>query len=181
MIAALRNLASRFDGIPERRLLWINIGLACLVSLAHGGALAITLSKPAPNAEAIRQLASVSLPIAGLLIVTAVVALLRAEYRSTVLAIHGLAFGVGALASLWWALTLLASGIPEGNFRWSVGLLTASVAYAAFLVCRFTMPSPMRGRPAIRYAPLVATVIAAAIDISVFLRLVTEIGAQIAK
>ena len=73
----MRTLLAKVDSVPERVLLWINAALACLIGLAHGGALAITYAKPTPGAEGIRQLASVSLPVAALIALTAAVALVR--------------------------------------------------------------------------------------------------------
>jgi len=179
MIAALRTLLGKADGVPEKGLLWANIGLACLVALAHGGALAITYAKPTPDAEDIRQLAMFSLPIAAVVIVTAVAALIRVDLRRWVLGVHGFVLASSAAWGLLWALSILLEGIPKGNFRWSVGWLSAWVAYSVFVLCRFSLPPRLRAQPAVFYAPAIALVVAAAVDVGVFLRLADEIGAHL--
>jgi len=178
MSGTLRTLVGKLDGIPEHVLLWVNVGLACFIVIAHGGALAITYSKPTPNAEEIRQLAMLSLPIATIVIVTAAAALIRASLRGRVLGVHGFVLAASAIAEFLWALGILLSGIPEGRFSWSVGFLSASVWYSFFVLCRFSLPDGVRNHAAILYAPLVALVIALPIDVGVFIRLMAVIGVR---
>jgi hypothetical protein len=178
MIATLHRWLAKADAVSESRLLLINVGLACLVAIAHGGALAITLTKPTPDAEGIRQLATISLPIAALVILSAAVALVSSRSRRTVLRLHGVVFVGSAVAMLVWGLGLLIYGIPEGNFSWSVGLFSLWVAYSVFVFCRFTLPSNLRSHPAVFYAPVTAILAAAVVDIGVFLRLMSEMGAR---
>ena len=181
MIATLHRWLTKADAMSERKLLLINVALACFVALAHGGALAITYTKPTPDAEGIRQLASISLPIAALVILSAAVALFNPSSRRTVLSLHGLVFAASAILMLLWGLGLLVNGIPDGNFSWSVGLFSLWVAYSAFVFCRFTLPSYLRSHPVVFYAPVAALLIAAVVDIGVFLRLMNEIGARFAS
>ncbi len=94
----LRGFVNKVDGVPDRALLWANAALGCLVGLAHGGALAITYAKPTPDADSIRQLASISLPLAAVIVLTSVTALGRVGFRRPVLAIHGLIFAVAGVA-----------------------------------------------------------------------------------
>jgi hypothetical protein len=178
MNGALRTLLGKVDGIPEHAFLWVNVGLACFVALAHGGALAITYAKPTPEAEDIRQLAMFSLPIAAAVIVTAALALIQGGARRRVLAVHGYVLAGSAAAMLLWALDILLKGIPEGNFSWSPGLLSAWVCYSFFVLCRFSLPDGVRNHAAILYTPLVALVIALPIDVGVFIRLMAVIGVR---
>jgi len=171
----LRALLTKIDSIPERVLLWIHLALACLVGVAHGGALAITYAKPTADDENIRHLASVSLPTAGLIVLTAVIALLRPSLRRQTLAAHGWILLVGGIAALTWAASLLVRGIPQDNFSWSPGLLSVFVAYSVFVVSRYGVPLALRNQPGGFYAPLVALVIALPIDLGVF---VTFLGAM---
>jgi len=113
MIEALRTLLGKAAGIPEKGLLWVNVGLACLVAVAHGGALAITHAKPSPDAEGIRQLAMFSLPITAVVIVTAAAALFRINLRHWVLSVHGFVLAGSAAAALLWALSIFLEGIPK--------------------------------------------------------------------
>ena len=176
MIAVLRTFLGKADGIPEKGLLWTNAGLACFIAFAHGGALAITYSKPTPDAEDIRQLAMFSLPMAAVVIATAVVALIRVDLRRWVLGVHGFVLASSAAAGLFWASSILLVGMPAGNFRWTVGWLSAWVTYSVFVLCRFSLPPRLRAHPAVFYAPVIALVVAATVDISVLLRLAGDIG-----
>jgi hypothetical protein len=178
MIATLHKWLAKADAMSEKRLLGINLGLACFVVLAHGGALAITYAKPAPEAEGIRQLATISLPIAALVIVSAAVSFIRIDLRRSVLSLHGIVFAGSAVVMILWALGILVNGIPKGNFSWSVGFLSFWVAYSVFVLCRFTLPSHLRSHPAVFYAPVTALLGAAVIDIGVFLRLASDFGAK---
>ena len=172
----VRALLAKFDAIPERVLLWVNVGLAAFVGVAHGGALAITYMKPTPQADQIRQLASISLPIAALIVVTAVVALVQPTYRRPTLAIHGAAFALSSLALLVWALSLLVHGLPEGNFAWSPGLMSIWICYSAFVASRYSVSPAMRHRSLLFYAPLVAIFVAIPIDVAVFIEFMGEIS-----
>jgi len=179
MNGTLRALLGKANAVPEHALLWVNVGLACFVALAHGGALAITYAKPSPEAENIRQIAMFSLPIAAIVIVTAATALIRADLRRRVLGIHGIVLAGSAVALLLWALDILLHGIPEGGFSWSPGLLSAWVGYSFFVLCRFSLPIELRSRSAIFYAPLVALVVAMPIDVGVLIRLATSVGPRL--
>ena len=172
----MRTLLAKVDSVPERVLLWINTALACLIGLAHGGALAITYAKPTPGAEGIRQLPSVSLPVAALIALTAAVALVQSDLRRVALAAHGWALVAAAAGTLVWAISLLVRGFPEGNFSWSPGLMSVLVCYSVFVASRYGVPSQVRGRPAFFYAPVAALGIALPIDLGVFVTVIGEMG-----
>ena len=172
MNSALRGLLGKLDRVPESVWLWGNVALAFFVALAHGGALAVTFAKPTPIADEIRQLAMISLPIAGIVILTAAAALIGTNWRRRVLGIHGIVLAGSAAALLVWSSGILLAGIPDGNFSWWLGFLTAWVVYSFFILSRFTLPVALRIHAAILYAPLVALVVALPIDIGVFIRLV---------
>lgn len=171
MNGGLRTLLGKADSIPEKIFLWVDAGVACFVALAHGGALASTYAKPTPDAEGIRQLALFSLPLATVVIVTAAAALIRVEFRRQILSVHGFILAGSAVALLLWALGILFNGIPEGNFSWSVGFLTVWVGYSVFVLCRFSLPRPIRTHLAVLYAPVMALVVAAMVDVGVLARL----------
>lgn len=170
MNGALRMLLDKVYSISERKLVWVNIALAGFVALAHGGALAVTYAKPTPDASEIRQLAFISLPIAAIVILAAAAALIYAQLRPRVLALHGIILAAGASFLLLWALGVLLNGVPEGRFSWSLGFLTVLVFYAAVLFCRFSIPSHLRSSWGIYYAPIFALICAAPVDVGVFLR-----------
>ncbi len=177
MIARLRALLIKVNGIPEHGLLWANVGLACFVALAHGGALAISLSKPTPNTEGIRHLAMFSLPIALIVITSAGLALVLPKWRGRVLGIHGYVFSASAVALLLWALNLLVNGLSQGNFTWSVGFLSAWVCYSVLLAGRFSVPPNLRTHEAVFYAPAAALLLSLPLDVGVFIRVARDISA----
>jgi hypothetical protein len=179
MNGTLRALLGKADAIPEQALLWVNVALAGVVALSHGGALALTYSRPTPDAESIRQIAMFSLPIAAIVVVTAAIALFRADLRHRVLGIHGIVLAGSAMALLLWAGDILVRGIPEGGFSWGVGLLSAWVAYSFFILCRFSVPVALRSHPLIFYTPFFALVVALPIDVGVFIRLATSAGPRL--
>jgi hypothetical protein len=176
MIGRLRAFVDWAESFPERRLLWINLGIAFLVLVAHGGALALSISTPTPQAEGIRQFATFSLPIAGLVILSAAAGLISPDRRPRVLALHGLLLATGALSGLGWAATLVVTGIPKVNFSWQPGLLSASVWYAFLILCRFSLPDHLKTLPSVRYLPTFAFVLTLPADIGVFLRLLSGMG-----
>jgi hypothetical protein len=176
MIGRLRAFIDWAEALPERRLLWINLGIACLVFLAHGGALAISASKPTPETEGIATLAAFSLPAASLVILSALAGLMRSDWGPRVLALHGLLLAIGALSGVGWAATLVVAGIPKVNFSWQPGLLSASVWYAFLIFSRFSLPDHLKALPSVRYLPMVALVVVLPVDIGVFLRLLGEMG-----
>jgi hypothetical protein len=175
MLIALRALLTRVDAVSERVLLWVNIGLGCLVGLSHGGALAITYARPTPDAGYIRLLAAISLPVAAVIVVTSAIALVRADFRRLALTVHGMAFAVAAMVMLLWAVSILIWGAPEGNFVWSVGMMSVLVCYAAFVASRYSVPKHFREHAAIFYAPLLAFAIAIPIDVAVLVKTVSEV------
>lgn len=123
-----------------------------------------------PETEHIRALAIFPLSLALIVLVTAVLALARVTLRRTMLAVHGLVLSVSAIALTVWATSILARGIPEGNFIWSGGLLSAWVCYSVFVLCRFSLPARVRSSDVVVYAPAAALLIAIPIDVAVFIR-----------
>jgi hypothetical protein len=167
---SLRSLVATIDRIPPPALLGINIGLACFVALAHGGALAVSYIKPTPETDGIRQTAAISLPLAAIVIATAIAALFRSGLRRPMLAIHGLVLIASATYLLVYAVNLLVTGIPKGNFAWMVGLLTFWVWYSFFVLTRFSIPEKARGWAPVFYSPLIALAIVSVIDVGVFVQ-----------
>jgi hypothetical protein len=178
MTRLLRSLLEKADAIAPRKFLWINLGLAALIGLAHGGALLAVRAKPTPDAAAIESLATISLPLAGLVALFSVVALLLRRLQPVSLALQGLILAASAVAGLVWGLGILLRGTHEGNFSWSPGLFSASVCYGVFMLSRFGVPALARASAVAYFAPAVAVVLAVPIDIGVFIRLIQTIAGQ---
>jgi hypothetical protein len=176
VIASLRAWLDKAYAPSQRKLLWINLVIACLIAVAHGGALWLAISANSPDAQEIRPLATVSVPIAAFVILSAVAGLIRPESRPHVLAMHGLVLLVGVLVLLGWAATLLIGGLPKGNFSWSPGLLSASVFYAFLVFCRFTLSARVKALPGVYWVPLVALFLAVPVDVGIIIRFFVELG-----
>jgi hypothetical protein len=155
--------------------------LAAFVGFAHGGALLLARAHPAPNAPNIESIATVSLPLAAFVFLTAVLGLVVRRVCPIVLASHGVLFLVGAVVLLVWGIGLLIYGIPtDVHFSWSPGFFTVIVAYAVYVFTRHTLPAKVRAWSAIFYAPLVALIAAAGVDIGVFVRFTHEVASHFA-
>ena len=176
MIGRARALLDRVNAIPERKVLWVNVGIACLIALAHGSALSFSLSGSAPESEGVRTLATFSLPLAALVMFSGAAGLVRTEWRPRVLALHGFVLAGAALVLLAWATALLVVGIPKARFSWSVGLLSASVGYAFLILHRFSLPGHLKALPLLRDLPVFALLVAVPVDVGVFLRLLGDMG-----
>lgn len=169
-------LLTRLDSIPERKLLWVNIALACLVGLSHGGALAVSSSAPTEQADEIRRLALVSLPLAALVILVAATAMWRPHLTRAALGLHGIVFCISGAALLLWALSVLVDGLPYGKFVWTTGLLTAWIGYSVFVMSRYTISVAVRGLPKFFFLPVIAMALVLPVDIGVAIRLLSSNG-----
>lgn len=178
MTHLIRLLLEKADAFSPRNLLWINLGLAALIGIAHGGALLAVRANPTPDAAAIESLASISLPLAGLVAIFSVLALLFRGVQPASLALQGFILAAVAVAELVWGLGLLFRGLPEGAFSWSPGLFSASVCYGIFMLSRFGVPVQIKSTAIAYFSPAVAVVLAVFIDIGVFIQLMQKISNQ---
>jgi len=141
----LQDLVTRFDRAPLRALLIANATFAAFVSVAHGGALALTFYKFTERADQIRTIAAVSLPLAVVVLGSSAVAYFKTHLAQRVLAAQALILFAAALALFGWAMSLALCGIPQRNFGWTPGLLSVIVSYFAYLFRRFWL-SALVGR-----------------------------------
>jgi len=152
--------------VSERKLLLVNAALAVFVAVSNGGALAIAASQGAPELPDIRAQAVLSLALSALVLAAAVAAWIKWVRPFLALAIHSVALGVSAVVLMLWAMKLLSTGVPDTNFVWMPGILTAWAAYAAVLGGRFLV----RDRSYTYYLPVLVMVVAAVLDIGVLAR-----------
>jgi hypothetical protein len=176
MTRLLRSLLEKADAIKPRVILWGNLGLAGLIALAHGGALLAVRAGPTPDAAAIQSLAAVSLPLAGLVALSSAAALIANRAQSIALGLQGVILAGAASVELAWGVSLLLRGVPAGNFSWSVGLFSASVCYAVFVLSRFGIPARLRATALAYFSPAMALAVAVPIDVGVFVRLTQEMA-----
>lgn len=174
----INNALQKLDGIPEKALLFVDLGLACFVGLAHGGALLIALAQQEEQLEFVRPLASVTLPLAGLIIVSSVAALVWKRSRSAILGAHAVVLTLGAAALLGWAVSILINGIPKiTRFSWSPGMLTFLCVYPFYLLRR-TVLARFGKRFVVKYLHVMVLVIALAVDIGVFVKVLSLISSM---
>lgn len=163
-------LLSKLGAFPDRKFVWINLVVSGLITLAHGGALiAFRAANPDDAPTESLSMVYISIPLFLTVFGTACAALIWRKATVYVLAFQGVVFLVAAIALLVWAAKILIVGMPDGNFSWSVGLLTASVFYAVFLFVRYSLPSGIKDRPAIAVAPLLFLFVSIPVDIGVLL------------
>lgn len=163
--------------IRWNRLLKINLAVATFVLLANGSALLLGLSGKAPDVLASLLEVVLILAVAVGIVVTAILALIKPEYRQRILAFHAISLALGTIALLIWGLGLTV-GLTASTSKvtWSVGWLTAFASYSAYLVSQTIMVSAHNRSIAIKYAYLWVGMIAFAVDIFIFSRLASSIG-----
>jgi hypothetical protein len=154
---------------PSTRFLAINGVLAAFVLVAHGGALLVSAQRGHPDAEDIRRLAQLSVPLSALVLAGSIVAWLRPSAGAIVLRAQAIAGLLLALyLALWAVQLLLASELPP-HFVWTPGFLTAIVYYVAVLftahLAGARIPDGRR-----HLIPGVAVLVAVALDVTVLVK-----------
>jgi hypothetical protein len=170
MFGQVDRILSRAYGMSEACVLWVNVVLALFVTLAHGGALIAAESRSSPELGDIRAVAMFSLPLCAVILISALAVLAYKPWARQVLALHAVIASLSAAGFFLWAITLLLRGFPEGNFVWTVGILSAWVGYATVLALRFLLARTSSALSAVYYVPALAFLVALAVDIGVLLR-----------
>lgn len=161
---------------PWKRLLQVNLAVALFVLLANGSALLLGLLGKAPDVLANLLEIALILTVAAVVVVTAMLALVKPEYRQKTLTFHAASLAAGATALLIWGLSLTggsATSMPK--VTWSVGWLTAFASYSAYLVSQTILADARNRSIAVKYAYLWIGAIAFAVDVFVFLRLASSV------
>ncbi len=171
----IRKLFTVGSGTPDRAFVTINGGLALFVIVAHGGALLLTFHQYVEREQTIRRVSSVSLPLACALVIASVVALINPRIEVPVLRFQSPVFVVGALVSVVWAAFIAVSGVPEGNFSWTPGVLTVFTAYAFYSFWRFNIPEAYSRYPWLKSANLVLLCTVGLIDGAVLVRTISGV------
>ncbi|WP_440225286.1 hypothetical protein ACQQ2N_08530 [Dokdonella sp. MW10] len=166
-------MLAKLDAASPRVFLYANLAIAGFVLLAHGLLLLVLHLKPSiQQPEGMIGMTMVSLPVAGLVILSSVGALFVDRARAGVLAFHGASLMLGALAMLAFALHVVLWGMSGGNVSWTPGLFSLGIAYAAFVFTRYTVPVAWRSNPAITFAPVWSLAIALVVEAAILVRLV---------
>jgi hypothetical protein len=168
----------KLDEIPEHVPLIVNLCLAGFVGLAHGGALALALTTEPDHLGEILPLARISLPLAAFVLLTSLLGFIWKKSRMPILASHAVVLCVGAGAMLFWATSILMSGIPEGNFSWSPGMMTFLCAYPVYLLRRTLLRKQLIRSTVVKYVHVFVLVVALVVDVGVFVKLISSFGAR---
>ena len=176
----IKKLIDWLDRIPEIALLIVNICIAGFVGLSHGGALALAVVTKAEDLAQIQSLARVSLPLAGLVFVTSIVALVWRQSRTPIMATQAVILCVGAGSLLVWSTSILISGLPKGNFAWSPGLMALFCTYPVYLLRRTLLRKRLM-TPAVRYLHLLVFLLALVVDAGVFGRALSSFRQEIMR
>jgi len=171
----LQSLVAKADAWPSKTLLQTNLVLAALVAFAHSIALLGARTHPPLQGSDVEHIATISLPLVALVLLTALLALARPPVRSGVLYLHGALLLVAAIAMFAWGIGLLIHGITGGErFTWRAGMFTMFIGYAVYVFTRYTLPAGFRSYSAVYFLPLIALVLAGIVDLGVLFRLVTK-------
>ena len=157
MAAWLDRTVDRLDRVSLSALLVAN-GLLCLfVLLAHGSALLLVRSGKPNVLGAGFELVYLSIPIAFVSILLALLAWRAPRMRETVLRVHTLVLGCLAAFAVWYAVDVIVTGVPRtAEFVWNPLFFAFLVSYPVYLVRRTLVSPAVLERPPFRYAHVIA-------------------------
>lgn len=172
---AINETVEKLDAIPEPIPLLVNLCIAGFVCLAHGGALLLELTCETGQVDSIKPLASITLPIACLVIISSLLALKWVRARRAILGVHATFLTAGALASFLWATGILFKGIPKGsNFAWTPGILSGLCAYSFYLLRR-TVLVKFLDYAIIKYLHLIVFIFVFSVDVLLYIKVTSSI------
>lgn len=175
-MSILNSINDHLEKLPEKVMLGANAAIAGLVLLAHGGALLIVKSGkfplPPDYASTVAAFVPYTLPIAALMVLSSIIALIRPGTSRVALPFHAAILFLSGLALLGWSANIAAKGIPGGSFSWTPGILTGWVFYSTYLFGRYVLPTAWR--PRTMFAPFFGLILALPIDLAVFMRMLLK-------
>jgi len=170
----LSKIIDKADGISEKRLFLINFCLGALLFSANILTFGSTDFSALDETAAISPFTLVSLPLAALVILSSPLARQKkgleskTGFNDKLLLFHTILFLAGALAALYYVISVLLSGIPEDDsFSWVLGIFTFSWVYPTYLLRRTLFREKISTFGAIRYLHLIVFIIAFSLDIGV--------------
>jgi hypothetical protein len=125
------------DRLSLPTLIYINLGLGFFIAVTNGAALAFTLTGHGGNL--IGMVPEITAWVAAGLVLfsTSGYALVRKDSLGAIVQLQSFAVLFLVFALVFWAISILLSGAPEGHrVVWSVGYLSIAAAYAAILFSR---------------------------------------------
>jgi hypothetical protein len=161
----LSKIIDGIDSIPHKALLGINLAIGFFVLMAHGGSLALSLSKD----QEVSSLVLFTVPISLFIIATCTVGFFSDKQRLRILSIHSLILVCGSILVFYYGLSLLLKGFPEGNFSWGVGFFTFFCVYPVYLIRRTILGGIISKSNIIKYLHVPIFIIAFCLDITVLI------------
>lgn len=154
-------------------MLLANFVIGLLVLIAHGGAYLLVK----PGDASIIQSASNWLPISILIsvgvIVSSAFAIRVPSSAQIILLIQCAIFTIGGLILGFWAFSLLLRPpSSDTQFSWGVGIFTALMTYATYLIREVYLKNWVERSTIIKNIHMIVGTIAFLIDVSVFMKVV---------
>jgi hypothetical protein len=162
------------DKVSVVALLLINAALAGFLLLAQGGALAAAYFAQPNKVSEILPKALVSLPLATIIILSSLAALLNTRWRSVILSGQALILVAGSVALFGWALSVLFRGLPQGRFSWAPGLMTAFCVYPIYVLRRTVFARHISACWWVYYLHLITLLVVLPVDAGVFARVISK-------
>lgn len=124
MRKVLDSLIEAGDRVPLRYLVLANGGLGLLIAVAQAFGAMVSLALEGTelrrNAELMRTNAVAVIPLAAILVISAVIAFRREHLVRKVLALQTVLLSLGAVATIAWTFHLLTDGFAKyGGASWS--------------------------------------------------------------
>lgn len=165
-----RSLLVRLDNVPARKLLIANVLIALLAGVPIGWVATFGRDAPGLSEEMKTAIFYFLLPGSSSVALSGIVGLFCESCRPRILGIHGIILLAGVCSLVYWVLDWVLHGIPTGSFGWTPGFLEASVGYATYLFCRYSLPERFRLEGRIYYLPVLAAALMIPLDIGVLVR-----------
>jgi hypothetical protein len=125
----------KFNQISESRLLWTHAVIGLLVAFSHGSLLLLVGEGKVPIDDL--RFTYITIPLALIVLVTAIAAIARTSLRTGVLKWHAVILGVAWFGAMYFSIRIAAVGIPQGvNFVWNPVVFAFVVGYPVYLTQR---------------------------------------------
>lgn len=122
--------------VSDGTLLYVNLGIGLLTTLANGAALAITLSGKAAQLVGKEFEIGIWLLVGLTLVGASVIGIVRRQEKTAILRFQSLIISLLAAMLALWGITLVFGKLPESRTIWTFGYLTLVALYAVYLVSR---------------------------------------------
>jgi hypothetical protein len=129
---------SKMNRIGAVPLLWVNAAIAFFVASTHAAFLALVRAgKGPPGMSDDVWFTYITIPIALVVLVAAILALARSRMRASILKLQSISLLLGAVGLAYFGVRVAIVGVPSGvTFVWNPVLFALALAYPVYLVQR---------------------------------------------